>query len=152
MITTQAKIHFISLAVATVLIGALYLVFLPSDKQAAPVVANEESNYVISIHGATYGENCQAYITHNNKIRLRSNPPRETLNDIKPNNALRLISQACADQSLCELNISPQTMEFDPAPNCSKQLRIQYRCFAFDTMREAIGGDGKKMLLDCRLD
>lgn len=151
MVTTQTKIHLISLVVAVVLIGLMYFLLLASPKTEAPLKEKEDSQYSILIESATYGMNCQKFIEHNNGIRARSTPPREQLAPITQNNVLRIISRHCSTQRACEIYVSPQVIGIDPAPNCAKNLAISYRCFSFDNARSITGIEGKTLTINCNL-
>lgn len=148
MITTQVKVQLISFLVAIALLGGLYVLVSADSPKEAPA-PQDDSAYLIMIESATYGENCTAFIEHNNTLRERSNPPRPQLAPIKQNNTLRLVSSICSGQPECRLYVTPQTVGFDPAPRCAKELRIGYRCFSFDRSREVVILDGNEINFSC---
>lgn len=97
----------------------------------APVSAPANAEVIaIKVVSATYGKNCNG----------------------KVGNASAQVAKACDGQGSCDFIIDTATLE-DPAPNCSKDFAVEWKCgngnAVYSAGLSALAGKNDKLRLNC---
>lgn len=139
-------IFIIMIAVAFVRLNSAPAPSSPPPQAAAPQETHNNLYYP-RFTEAHWGHNCNGMPVMN----LLGVPDQGRHYAVKKNNALQAFKDACGQQSLCRVALTPRAMRFDPAPNCKKALELTYRCFSFDALRRlSLPADAQEAVIDCR--
>lgn len=144
------KLHIlISAAFLALIFGALTL-FSASKSGSGEHVPITEDRY-IQIKSATWGENCNDYIlAKREEAKSKPRSETETLPDpVRRDNALRQVSSLCNGKESCVFSIHEKDLHFDPAPNCAKDIELEYRCFLTDLAHKVSGSYKNSLSIDC---
>lgn len=133
------------------IIATLFFVWQLVIMKPEPVEQKIVSAYKINISRATYGAAC-AGVTSTLVMESEDDSPYQSLDvqDFKENNAYEAVKKLCQDKSACKFIASPETMGFDPFPNCAlKDLQIEFRCFQVDRLRKVSAGNNAELVINC---
>ncbi len=72
------------------------------------------------------------------------------LYEVAENNAYKPVAETCDRQRYCELEAKTEFLGFDPAPNCRKELTVEYRCFSYDTPWVKKAAQNQDLRIDCQ--
>jgi hypothetical protein len=142
------------------MVGIMYLLYslverLQDYKESgeSPDTTLIDETVYIQFEQATFGNNCNGRVMDSSVAeRLgvetygKSGYKRYSVND---NNAISVVSKFCGKVTKCKINVNENTLGFDPAPRCDKNLKLSYRCFNFDIKREAEAPYGGEINIDC---
>lgn len=121
----------------------------PEDSAGKTVDIAKEAEagiYNFRVISASYGLNCQS----KPKVGVLGIPsPDQKYKSIKADNAVEIIKTLCENKPLCSFNVSPEVLKLDPAPKCSKELEVTYRCYNIDSPHILKVKDGDKFEIKC---
>jgi len=142
------KLHLLVSAVFLVLIfGALvyFSALTPQSQEPLPVTKDR----FIQIKSATWGENCNDFI-QTQRDRLKNSPADTPVPEpVRKNNALRVVSSLCNGKETCQFTLAEESLGFDPAPQCDKNMELEYRCFLTDIAHSQPASYGESVYIDC---
>ena len=142
------------------MVGIMYLLYamvvrLQDYKESDTSSSNtliDETIY-IQFEQATFGNNCNGRVMDSSIAeRLgveaygKGGYKRYSVSD---NNAISAVSTLCGKVTKCKISVNENTLGFDPAPRCDKNLKLSYRCFNFDIKREDEAPYGGEVNIDC---
>lgn len=144
------KYHLAAIGVITVIVLVLFYalreepVVTPSGE---PVFAG---SHYIQVATATYGLNCNASIKYYKRQAQSMGMDESEIVEIESNNVLKVVSSICNGKPECSLTADSQSLGIDPLPSCSKNLTVNFRCFAFDKARVRVIRPGDTAVLACK--
>src|SRR5690349_5284356 len=119
----------VGIAVFLAMIALAYIRLTPESDAPAPAVLGPQETvrqlYYPQLTEAHWGMNCNGMPT----VNLLGVPDHRHPYQVQKNNALAALNDACRDNPLCTVAMTPKRLGFDPAPNCKKELELRYRCF-----------------------
>jgi hypothetical protein len=137
------KIHLAALSVAIILILIIANIPGHSPTGNAPV-----SNLSIRIANASWGMNCKNIP---NNVPANSNPFKsDGSNSGAYNNVQNVVSRLCDGKVSCNGAANTTTLGADPFPGCSKDLKIEYRCFSYDRPWSVDVDQEQNFTIDCK--
>lgn len=148
------RIHAIAITIICLVIIGVY--FLTRPKPIPAIVSQPQlGDRYIQIFSATWGEECNPYIEHNAanmSMKKDENgmlivPERPT--PVEVNNVLPALSKACNRKLSCNLFVNSNNLNAEPMESCFKQLKVSYRCFAFDRLWSVTAQQGGTLHIDC---
>ncbi len=151
-----SKTHIIVIALILLVIMFAAHMVRQMDRGAAatstkPIVIDETR--FIHVIRASWGRNCHG--------KKRRSSPAVTLGiteegvystpfyDIAENNAYKIVADKCNNRRSCTLEANSDFIGFDAAPNCTKELVVEYRCFSYDTPWIKKAKQKQTMVIDC---
>lgn len=148
------RFHAIAISIICVVIISVY--FLTQPKHV-PAVANQPllGDRYIQVYNATWGEECNPYIDANAANTPMKKDDQGMLiapklpQRVEPDNVLPVISDGCNGKLTCEMVVNSKTMGVEPMESCFKQLKVSYRCYAFDRLWTKTVRQGEKLVIDC---
>ncbi|MBY0355322.1 MAG: hypothetical protein K2Q12_06275, partial [Rickettsiales bacterium] len=133
------KLHIIATTIF-VLLGIVILIatgrihFGEQPAENAGEVARNIPKGYLQIDSASWGMNCMQFAS-------RIPPFKPTKEDevaplpLRRDNVLRVVSRLCNGNESCEIAINEETLGRDPIMNCTKELRVEYRCEEMERVR-----------------
>ncbi len=100
----------------------------------------------IHISSASYGLNCTPSNPPNSTDALSSQTQPVTAQE---NNALTQVTALCDTRYTCQFNVTAAGVGFDPAPECDKDISVNYRCFSYDVIHNISAHAGETLQIDC---
>ena len=142
------KLHILATVAFLVLIfGALTIFNAINRPSAGPTPITEDR--FIQIKSATWGENCDPFLENKRSDMIRKHSSEPLSEPIRKDNALRLVSSLCNGKERCQVTLTEKAMQYDPAPNCAKNMEIEFRCFLTDTAHKARADYSDALTIDC---
>lgn len=142
------KLHILAtIAFLALILGAMILFTATSEPDTGPTPITEDR--FIQIKSATWGENCNPFLENKraDMIRKHSKDPLPEL--IRKDNALRPVSSLCNGKESCQITLTEKALQFDPAPNCAKDIEIEFRCFVTDMAHKTRADYSYTLNIDC---
>lgn len=151
----RLRFHIIAILSICIVIMVLYgmLFQLKPANPEAP-----QLRYKVFVIGATWGENCNDYISKMIEGGIKREPevdengnqrPPKPYELVKRDNILDEISRRCNGQVLCQFPATQKYIVNNPHPNCNKKLDLTYRCYDLDRIRVINTNEGREVKLDC---
>ncbi|MFM9889775.1 MAG: hypothetical protein ACKVOE_03890 [Rickettsiales bacterium] len=148
------RFHAIAIAIISVVIIGVYFITKPKPVAA---VADQPllGDRYIQVYGATWGEECNPYIDANAANTPMKKDDKGMLiaptlpQRVELDNVLPVISDACNGKLTCTMPINSKSMGVEPMESCFKQLKVSYRCYAYDRLWNVTVRQGEKLTIDC---
>lgn len=139
------KFHLLVVSIIIVVMYAVWqtMVNISNFEVKQEITPLVESPFEITISKATWGLNClkepkqSSHSQSNNAPSGRADDPFWKTSQNKPiiineNNVLSRVKALCDKRLICRIQPNSKALGPDPAPNCSKTLDVEYRCFNYD--------------------
>jgi len=125
------KIHLIiiSCIIAAVLLAYQAVSYLHTSKTVG------KPRSAVQVVRASWGLNCD--------------PETFATSPVRENNLAGPVDALCKGKISCVILNSSEALGFDPAPNCGKQIVVEYRCFTFDRLWKTTIAPGESGTIDC---
>lgn len=153
----QWKLHLTVIAIMTIVLTLGYYLLRPEPKQR--IITHVINAKHISIVEATWGLNCNRYINE----KLKKNPfttdatGKVTSEEsappvpITPNNVFAIIESLCNKKNACTVSARSDILG-NPYADCSKELFVSWRCFAYDILRSKTINENNSSMITCEPD
>lgn len=153
---SKIKFHAIAITLICSVVTVLYVFIGPKTAKQQP--EQTTNGRTVTISGATWGENCNAYMAQSIEDQNASPVEKDAKGypvakpiprRVTPDNVLKPVGEACDGKPVCELYVDASTLGVDPLPTCFKRLNVTYRCFSFDRLNTLDVGQGETLKIDC---
>lgn len=156
------QFHAIAVSIIIGIVLILYALVGPGSKPPAP--AQPAPDRVIKIYSATWGRNCNQYITTENQHLLQLKLHPEQLEKMDPadrpasldprpfveqDNVIAAVRAYCEGKESCDVEVDSNELKLEPLPSCYKHLEVGFRCFEFDRLHSFEVNQNDKLHIDC---
>ena len=141
------KTHLIIVSVIILAVYFAWQMLKPAPNNTPQATTENSSPYSIIIVHASWGLNCRS-AGKSPAPQSEGFAPTENQAVIAEDNVLATVSSLCNNKLDCAFTINTETLGKDPAPNCDKELTVEYRCFNYDrpwTIKSA----SRSISIDC---
>lgn len=142
------KLHILAtIAFLALIFGALMLFSVTKESDTSPTPITEDR--FIQIKTATWGENCNPFLENKRSDMMQKHSKDPLPELVRKDNALRHASTLCNGKESCQITLTEKAMQFDPAPNCAKDIEIEFRCFLTDIAHKTRADYSYTLNIDC---
>lgn len=136
MSKAHVKIH--SIAIVAIIFLLVLIAYL-SRSTGGPTV---DKGYAVAVSSATYNTTCATPAVKSSGFTSEKNISAK-------DNVLSAVSSFCNGKLNCTLKVDAQALGITLDSPCSKELKVEYRCFSYDRPWYASAPDGQMLEIDC---